>query len=82
VRHAIESFLPQLRGRNNLLHEDNTAVVVTLSKLTIRSPIMMTEKRRLWYMLDTHDIRKHARYICLVVNTFANSLSQELDRVV
>jgi hypothetical protein len=43
VRLAIESFLPQLRGRNILLHEDNTAVVATLSKLTTRSPAMMTE---------------------------------------
>jgi hypothetical protein len=47
VRLAIESFLPQLRGRNVLLHEDNTAVVTTLSKLTTRSPVMMTELRRL-----------------------------------
>jgi hypothetical protein len=44
VRLAIEqSFLPQLRGRNVLLHEDDTAVVATLSKLTTRSPVMMTE---------------------------------------
>jgi hypothetical protein len=51
VRHAIESFLPQLKGRHVLLHEDNT-----LTKLTTRSPIMMTELRRLWYLLDTNDI--------------------------
>jgi hypothetical protein len=43
VRLAIESFLPQLGGRNVLLYEDNTAVVATLSKLTTRSPFMMTE---------------------------------------
>jgi hypothetical protein len=43
VRLAIESFLPQLRGRHVLLHEDNTAVVATLSKPTTRSPVMMTE---------------------------------------
>jgi hypothetical protein len=56
VRLAIESFLPQLRGRNVLLHEDNTAVVATLSKLSTRSPVMMTELRRLWHLLDVNDI--------------------------
>jgi hypothetical protein len=34
VRLAIESFLPQLRGRNVLLPKDNTHVVATLTKLT------------------------------------------------
>jgi hypothetical protein len=53
VRHAVESFLPQLKGRQVLLHEDNTAVVATPTKLTSRSPVMMTELRRLWYLLDT-----------------------------
>jgi hypothetical protein len=47
VRLAIESFLPQIRGRHVLLHEDNTAVVATLSNLTTRSPVTMTELRRL-----------------------------------
>jgi hypothetical protein len=38
---AIDSFIPQLRGRNVLLHEDNTAVVGTLTKILTRSPVMM-----------------------------------------
>jgi hypothetical protein len=46
-RHAVKSFLPQLRGRNVLLHEDNNAVVATLTKLTTRSPVMMFELRKL-----------------------------------
>jgi hypothetical protein len=36
VRHAVELFLPQLQGRQVLLHEDNTAVVGTLTKLATR----------------------------------------------
>jgi hypothetical protein len=63
VRHAVESLLPQLRGRYVLLHEDNTAVDTTLTKLTTRSPVMMTELRRLWYLLDTNDVNIRPRYI-------------------
>jgi len=80
VRLAIESFLPQLRGRHVLLHEDNTAVVATLSKLTTRSPVMMTELRRLWHLLDVNDIRIRPRYIRSAANIWADSLSRELDR--
>jgi hypothetical protein len=57
VRLVIESFLPQLRGRNVLLHEDNTSFVATLTKLTTRSPVMMTELWRLWQLLDINNIR-------------------------
>jgi hypothetical protein len=41
VRLAVLSFLPLLRGRKVLMHEDNQAVVVVLSHLTSRSPAMM-----------------------------------------
>jgi hypothetical protein len=68
VRLAIKSYLPQLRGRDALLHEDNTAVVATLTKLTTRSPVMMTEPRRLWHMLDVDHICIRARYIRTAAN--------------
>jgi hypothetical protein len=80
VRLAIESFLPQLRGRKVLLHEDNTAVVATLSKLTTRSPVTMTELRRLWHLLDVNDISIRPRYIRSAANIWADNLSRELDR--
>jgi hypothetical protein len=80
ARLAIEAFLPQLRGRNVLLHEDNTAVVATLSKLTTRSPVMMTELQRLWHLLDSNDISIRPRYIRSAANIWADSLSRELDR--
>jgi hypothetical protein len=54
-------------------------MVATLAKLTTRSPVMMTELRRLWYMLDTSDIRIRPRYIRSAANIWANTLSLELD---
>jgi hypothetical protein len=80
VRLAIESFLPQLRGRNVLLHEDNTAVVATLSKLTTRSPVMMIELRRPMHLLDVNDINIRHRCIRSAANIWADSLIRELDR--
>jgi hypothetical protein len=79
VRHAVESFLPQLRGRQVLLHEDNTAVVAALTKLTSRSPVMMAELRRLWFLLDTNDIHIRPRYIRSAANAWADTLSREMD---
>jgi hypothetical protein len=70
VRHVIESFIPRLEGRNVLLHEDNTAVVVTLTKLATLSRVMMAELRRMWYMLDMSDIRIRLRYIRSATNTW------------
>jgi hypothetical protein len=60
-------------------HEDNTAVVSTLTKLTTRSSVMMTELRRLWYPLDTNDLHIRPRYIRSAANIRANILSRELD---
>jgi hypothetical protein len=79
VRLAIESFLPQLRGRNVLTHEDNTAVVATLSKLTTRSPVMMTALRRLWHLLDVNNNNIRPKYIRSTGNIWADSFSRELD---
>ena len=80
VRLAVESFLPQLRHRNVLLHEDNQAVVAVLTHLTSRSPAMMSELRKLWYLLDSNDITIRARYIRSAANIWADRLSRELDK--
>eukprot|EP00873_Tetraselmis_striata_P004745 jgi/Tetstr1/425009/TSEL_015477.t1 len=79
VRHAVGSFLPQLRGRRVLLHEDNTAVVASQTNLTSRSPVMMEELRKLWHLLDIHDISIRPRYIQSAANVWADRLSRELD---
>jgi hypothetical protein len=40
---------------------------------------MMTELRRLWYLLDTNDIHIRPRYIRSSANMWADALSRELD---
>jgi hypothetical protein len=79
VRLAVLSFLPHLHGRNILLHEHNHAVCYVLTGLASRSPEMMTELRRLWYLLDTNNIHIKPRYIRFAANTWANKLSRHLD---
>lgn len=79
VRLAIESFLPYVAGRAVLLHEDNQAVVAVLTHFTTRSPQMMVELRKLWYLLDTNDINIRPRYIRSAANIWADALSRELD---
>jgi hypothetical protein len=79
VRHAVETFLPQLRGRRVLLHEDNQSVIGVLTHLTSKSPAMMTELRKLWYLLDTCDISLRPRYIRSAANIWADRLSREVD---
>jgi hypothetical protein len=79
VRLAVLSFLPHLAGRNVLIHEDNKAVCHVLAGLTSRSLEMMTELRRMWYMLDTNNIHFSPRYIRFAANTWANKLSRHLD---
>lgn len=79
VRHAVETFLPHLQGRRVLLHEDNQSVIGVLTHLTSKSPAMMTELRKLWYLLDTCNISLRPRYIRSTANIWADRLSRELD---
>jgi hypothetical protein len=53
---AVLSFLPHLVGRNIFLHEDSHALCYFLAGMTSRSPEMMGELRRLWYMLGNNNI--------------------------
>lgn len=80
VRLTVETFLPLLRGRRVLLHEDNQAVVAVLTHLTSRSPVMMTELRKLHFLLDTNSITVRPQYIRTTANVWADRLSRELDR--
>jgi hypothetical protein len=41
VRCAIKFFLPELKGKRLLMHDDNQSVVGVLTHLTSRSPTMM-----------------------------------------
>jgi hypothetical protein len=79
VRCAIESFLPEVKGRRLLLHEDNQSVVGVLTHLTSRSPAMMSELRKLFLLTDEHDICIRTRYIRSAANVWADRLSRETD---
>jgi hypothetical protein len=50
-----------------------------MAGLTSRFPYMMTELRRLGYMLDTNNIHIRPRYIRFAANTWADKLSRHLD---
>jgi hypothetical protein len=79
VRCAVESFLPELKGRRLLLHEDNQSVVGVLTHLTSRSPAMMSELRKLFLLTDENDIRIRTQYIRSAANIWADKLSRETD---
>ena len=80
VRRTVESFLPMLRGRRVVLHEDNQSVIGVLTGLTSRSPVMMTELRKLFCLLDSNGITLRPTYIRSAANVWADRLSRELDR--
>jgi hypothetical protein len=80
VRLAVLSFLPLMRDRKVLMHEDNQAVVAVLNHLTSRSPAMTDELRKLWELIDTNNINIRARYIRSAANVWADRLSRETDR--
>ena len=76
VRMAVECFLPHLTNRLVLLHEDNQAVVGVLSGLTSHSPAMMAELRKLWFLLDTHNIWIRPEYIRSAANARGRTVSR------
>jgi len=78
VRCANESFLPELRVRR-LLHEDNQSVVGVLTRLMPRSPVMMSELRKLFLLTDEYDIFIITKYIRNATNVWANRLSRETE---
>jgi hypothetical protein len=80
VRFTVESFLHSLSGKQVLLWEDNQAVMHILTNLTSRSPELMAELRKLWWILDNHSISLRARYIRSAANVWADRLSRQEDR--
>jgi len=68
VRCAIQSFLPELKGKRLLLHEDNQSVIGVLTHLTTKSPFMMCELRKLFLLIDTYDIKIRTLYIRSATN--------------
>lgn len=79
VYKAVRSFLPWLKNREVLLREDNMAVVHMLVNYTSRNVPLMKLLRSLWWVLDTHNIELHAKYIRSAANIWADNLSRDLD---
>jgi hypothetical protein len=79
VRFTVDTFLGQLSGKRVLLWEDNQAVIHILTGLTSRSPALMTELRKLWWLLDVNDIQLRAKYIRSAANVWADRLSRDRD---
>ena len=79
MRCAIQSFLPELKGRRLLLHEDNQSVIGVLTHLTSKSPAMMCELRKLFLLIDRNDIKIRTQYIRSAANIWADSLSRVTD---
>eukprot|EP00873_Tetraselmis_striata_P016512 jgi/Tetstr1/436776/TSEL_025556.t1 len=79
VRYSVLTFLSELRDRHVLLRDDNMGVVHILANLSFRSPLLMTELRKLWFILDSNDISIHARRINTTANIWAERLSREID---
>ncbi len=79
VRCDVEPFLPELKVRRLLLHEDNQSVVGVLTHITSRSPAMMSELRKLFLLTDENDIRIRTHYIWSTANIWADKLSRETD---
>ena len=76
VRLGVQRFLPQLAGRRVLLREDNMAVVWILTNFVSRSPALMSELRKLWYVLDEYDIQLRPLYIRSAMNVIADYASR------
>ena len=72
--------LKELAGRRVRLFEDNQAVVAILRHQTVRSPEMMEELRKLWWILDSNDIQLYPEYIRSADNVYADRLSRIVDR--
>eukprot|EP00873_Tetraselmis_striata_P007380 jgi/Tetstr1/427644/TSEL_017769.t1 len=79
ARYAVLAFLLKLRGREAMLHKDNMGVVCTLANLTSRSPLLMTETQKLWFILDTNDISIRARYMKATAYILDDCLSCEIE---
>jgi hypothetical protein len=76
---AVLSFLLHIVGRKILLHDDNHAVCYVLAGLISRSPEMMEDLRRLWFLLDNNNIHIMPRYIKSAANTWVDKLNRQLD---
>ncbi|XRB13434.1 reverse transcriptase domain-containing protein [Pseudoscourfieldia marina] len=79
VRLSVLSFIKELKGRRVLHFCDNMAVVHILTNITARTPSMMAELRKLFWVLDVNDISLRTRHIRSAANVWADQLSRRWD---
>ena len=79
VRFGVESFLPSLTNSHVMLGEDNTAALAAVVKHTAKSIALMSELRRLWWVLDTSNVFLQAVYVPSADN-LADAPSRMTDR--
>ncbi|KAK3232857.1 hypothetical protein CYMTET_56809 [Cymbomonas tetramitiformis] len=81
VYKTVQAFLKELESKVVRLYCDNQAVVAMLSHFTSKNLDLMRRMRRLWSLLDLHDIELQARYIRSEANVWADNLSrcEDLD---
>jgi hypothetical protein len=72
-------FLPKLKGRRLLLHEDNQSAIGVLTHLTSKSLTMMYELRKLFLLIVTYDIKIKTQYIQSAAKVLADNLSRVTD---
>jgi len=76
---AIQSFLPELKGRRLLVHEDTKSVIRVLTHLTSRSSAIMCELKKLFLPIDKFDIKIKTTYIRSAANIRADGLNRIKD---
>lgn len=64
----VLAFLPELRDKQVLMHEDNQAVIHVMQNVTSRSPVIMRHLRELIGLLDTNNIRLRPIYVASAAN--------------
>ena len=81
VRLGFETFLERLRGRTVRLLGDNSAVARFMETFTSRSPELMGDIRKLWWLLDSNGIQICSEWISseAMERDGADGLSRELD---
>ncbi len=79
ARCAIQAFLPELKGRHLLIHEENKPVTGVLTHLTSKAPTMMCELLELFFLIDTFDIKIKTLYIRSAANVWADNRSLDTD---
>ena len=63
VLRNVTAFLPRLRSKRCLLHEDNMACVYIIREKTSRNPVIMACLRELWVVLDLNQIDLQVQYV-------------------